>query len=104
MTLPAFSDINSFVKQGAFMPQRKSAKKELRKNLKRRQRNLKVKKAVKAAVKEFKKSLLDKNPDERGQALKNLCKTLDKAAQKKVIHPNKAARKKSRAAKMIEKS
>ena len=86
------------------MPQRKSAKKDLKQNKKRKLRNLKVKDTVKAAIKKFKRSLASKDDTSKKQSLINMCKTLDKAATKNVIHKNKAARKKSRLTKLFNKS
>lgn len=85
------------------MPQRRSAKKELRKVAKRRQRNLVLKQNIKAAIKKLKKALEEKDPNKSRQALQGVYKILDKAATKKVIHPNKAARKKSRLSKLLVK-
>ena len=78
------------------MPQRKSAKEELKKSRKRQSLNTKRKKTIKEAVKTFKRSLQDKDVDASRKALTSLYRTLDKTASKKVIHANKAARKKSR--------
>lgn len=80
------------------MPQRKSAKKELKKSLKRRKLNLTRKKAIKEAIKNFKKAIQNKNKEEIRNSLSSVYKILDKAAAKKVIHPNKAARKKRKIA------
>jgi small subunit ribosomal protein S20 len=78
------------------MPQRKSAKRELKKSLKRRRQNLARKKAIKEAIKTYQKALKAKDLEGAKTALNQVYKVLDKAASKKVIHPNKAARKKSR--------
>ena len=86
------------------MPQRRTAKKDLRKNEKRRCRNLKVKEQFKSAIKKFKKSLSSKDVSAAEQLLKETYKILDKAAAKKIIHRNKAARKKSRLAKLVSKT
>ncbi len=86
------------------MPQRKTAQKELRKNKKRQIKNLQIKHKIKSVLKKFKKSLQDKDQSLRQQALKEVCKVLDKAAAKNVIHPNKSARKKSRLSKLLKKS
>ncbi len=80
------------------MPQRKAAEKALRQNQTRRQRNLKTKREIKSALKDFKKSLENGNSDSQEKTLRKAYKALDKAATKKMIHPNKAARKKSRLA------
>ena len=85
------------------MPQRRTAKKDLRQNKKRYQANLKIKQRMKAAIQKFKKSLADSDAASRKNSLKELYKALEKAAVKKVIHPNKAARKKSRLSKLLRK-
>jgi len=86
------------------MPQRRTAKKDLRQSKKRRERNLNVKQQIKDAIKKFKASLKEKDESQKKKALENLYKTLDKASAKKIIHPNKAARKKSRLTKLTKKS
>ncbi|OPX29073.1 MAG: 30S ribosomal protein S20 [Candidatus Omnitrophica bacterium 4484_171] len=82
------------------MPQRKSAKTELKKNIKRRKRNLTIKSGLKKTIKSFKKSLKGKDTESIKESVKTVYKTIDKAAAKKIIHPNNAARKKSRIAKL----
>jgi small subunit ribosomal protein S20 len=84
------------------MPQRRTAKKELRKTKKRREQNLRVKGEIKSVVKKFKKSLQSGDAASRKKELNEVYKTLDKAAKKKIIHPNKAARKKSRLSKLLK--
>jgi len=83
------------------MPQRKSERKELRKIKVRSRRNLKAKNQVKSTVKQFKKSLTTKDAAALKQDLQEAYKTLDKAAAKGIIHANKAARKKSRLALLL---
>lgn len=83
------------------MPQRKSAKKELRKNIKRKKINLVVKSRIKKVIKILKKSIQNKNTESIPDNLNLVYKTVDRAASKKIIHPNKAARKKSRMAKLV---
>ena len=84
------------------MPQKKSAKKELRKSAKRRQQNLKARGQIKSAIKKLKKAIESKDLNNSRQALKDVYKVLDSAASKRVIHPNKAARKKSRLSKLLK--
>ena len=84
------------------MPQRRTAKKELRKTKKRREHNLPLKGKVKSVVKKFKKSLGDGDAASRKKQLSEVYETLDKAAKKNIIHPNKAARKKSRLSKLLK--
>lgn len=78
------------------MPQRKSAKEELKKSTVRQARNITRKKTLKASVKAFKRSLDSQDIDAAQGALKKLYKALDRTASKNLIHPNKASRKKSR--------
>lgn len=77
------------------MPNKKNAKKELRKAKKRTEANAFVKKEVKEIIKKSQKSLETKEATAKETVFKAM-KTLDKAAQKGVIKKNTAARKKSR--------
>ena len=84
------------------MPNKKSAKKELRKRVKREAANLKVKNVMKAAIKKSLKKVqaTDKSVKEDLAVVMN---NIDKAAKKGVIKKRTAARKKSRLAKKINK-
>ena len=82
------------------MPQRRCAKKELRKNVKRRESNLAVKRNIKAAIKTLKKSVETGDSANCQKAIKEAYSILDRAAKRNIIHPNKAARKKSRLTKL----
>jgi len=84
------------------MPQRRTAKKDLRQNEKRHQRNLLTKQKIKTAIKKLKKSVSANDTSAASQLLKEVYKVLDKAAAKKTIHRNKAARKKSRLTKLVK--
>jgi small subunit ribosomal protein S20 len=85
------------------MPHLKSAKKRMRQTLKRRDHNRAVKKALKKQLKTVFEIAGDKAAD--AEAIKKevtaAVKKLDKAAAKRVIHPNLAARKKSQIARLI---
>ncbi|MGH7708278.1 MAG: 30S ribosomal protein S20 [Vulcanimicrobiaceae bacterium] len=70
------------------MPNIKAAVKWVRQSEKRRQRNLATKTRLKTL---FKKAVAG-----AAEALPSTESAFDKAAQKGIIHPNKAARKKSR--------
>lgn len=74
----------------------KSAKKALRQSKKREVRNKKIRKALKEAIKVFRKNPIKKD-------LSKLYSLIDTAAKKRVIHKNKAARLKSRLAKLLNK-
>jgi small subunit ribosomal protein S20 len=79
------------------MPHTKSAKKNLRKSEKRRIRNKAAKRTIKTHLKRFEEAL--SGPIEALQNEYNLAaKKLDKAAARRIIHPNQAARKKSQMA------
>jgi small subunit ribosomal protein S20 len=82
------------------MPHTRSAKKNLRKSHKRRLHNRRVMKGVKLQIKAFEAALPGSVEELRAQF--NLaCKRLDKAAAKRVVHPNLAARKKSQLARAL---
>lgn len=85
------------------MPHLKSAKKRLRQNLKRREHNRAVMKALKKQLKAVLET--SKNAAAGADALKKeataAIKKLDKAAARRVIHPNLAARKKSQIARLV---
>ena len=76
----------------------KSQKKRILTNAKRAERNKAVKSELKTRVKT---ALSTGGTDDNDEALRLAMKRLDKAAAKGVIHPNQAARRKSRLAKAI---
>lgn len=82
------------------MPKIKSAKKALRQSVRHHQKNLAKKVAYKNAFKGMKK-LVETNKDEAEKMLPIVYKKIDKAAKNGVIKPNKAARLKSKAAKLL---
>ena len=82
------------------MPNKKSAAKELRKSARRAIRNYKVKKSIKEAVKDSRK-LIETKEKQAAETVKAAIKLLDKAAAKKIIKKNVAARKKSRLMKKL---
>ena len=84
------------------MPHTKSAKKRLRKTVKERARNRAVKKAVKLQLRAALEAANDGAAvDKLREEFRNAAKKLDKAAAKRVIHPNLAARKKSQLARLL---
>jgi len=78
------------------VPQRESARKELRKTFKRRLHNLDIKTDLRKTIKKFLLSVATKNTQEAGTHLKTVYKKLDKAAKRNIMHKNTAARRKSR--------
>jgi len=83
------------------MPHTRSAKKQLRKNEKRRLQNRATLKAVKTQIKKVLAASEGGTLDELKTEYNLAAKRLDKAAAKRVIHPNQAARKKSQLARLI---
>lgn len=86
------------------MAQRRCAKKEIRKNKKQNERNLILKHQLKTAIKKLKKALEAGEQKTKEETLKNVYKLLAKAVSRKIIHSNKAARKKSRLTKLANKT
>lgn len=83
------------------MPHTRSAAKYLRKTEKRRLRNRAVKKGIKTQIKKFLEVAKSGNVEELQKELVVTTKKLDKAAAKRVVHPNMAARKKGQLAKLV---
>lgn len=73
-----------------------SALKRSRQNLKRKIRNVSVKSELKTIEKRCIKMIKAGKKDEAIEFFKFVAKKLDTAARKRIIHKNKAARKKSR--------
>ena len=74
----------------------RSAEKAHRQSLKRRIRNRAVKSATKTAVKQAGEAIVSGDPEAARTVVRGALIALDRAAQKGIIHPNNAARRKSR--------
>ena len=83
------------------MPHTRSAKKNMRKAEKRRLHNRAVKSAVKTQIKKVLQAAKSGTAEQLQQEYNLAAKKLDKAAAKRIIHPNMAARKKSQLGKML---
>jgi small subunit ribosomal protein S20 len=83
------------------MPHTASAKKNLRKSEKRRLHNRTVIRALKTQIKKFLAELKAGNLEQAQKEYQLAALKLDRAAAKRVVHPNLASRKKSRLAKML---
>ncbi|MFH0905546.1 MAG: 30S ribosomal protein S20 [bacterium] len=79
------------------MPIIKSAKKKVRSSARKRKLNLTRKSAVRSAVKKV-------ETDHLPESLSSAFKAIDKATKRRVIHPRRAARMKSRLAKTVGKN
>jgi len=86
------------------MPIKKAAKKYMRVTAKNTVRNKIVTGVVKSAIKKTREALSTDNLSEAQEWLKKAIKAIDKAAQKKVIKKNTAARKKSRLNTLVKKA
>ena len=84
------------------MPNSNSAKKRLRQNFVRRDRNRSVRSAVRSQVRKVREAIANGNADEAATLLREATKKLDKAGASMAIHPNAAARTKSRLSKQIK--
>ncbi|MEK7084153.1 MAG: 30S ribosomal protein S20 [Patescibacteria group bacterium] len=86
------------------MPIKKSAKKYMRVTAKNTLRNKIVTGTVKSAIKKTREAVAEGNVSVAQEWLKKASKALDKAAQKKIIKKNTAARKKSRLNALVKKA
>jgi small subunit ribosomal protein S20 len=83
------------------MPHTNSAKKRLRQSLERRTLNRAVKSAIKTQVRKVRAAVTAGDLAKAQTELQLTAKKLDRAGAKRVIHPNAAARTKSRLAHLI---
>lgn len=78
------------------MPNTANAKKSLRQNLRNRERNRAEKSSLKSQIRKVLSALSLGNADLAKAELKGVAKRADRAAAARTIHPNRAARIKSR--------
>ena len=86
------------------MPRRATSARTDRSSRKKHLRNLKVKVELKKTLKKLQALLAAKNLEEAKTLLKKVFSQLDKAAKKRIIHPNTVSRKKSRLSLRLRKS
>lgn len=86
------------------MPVKKSAKKELRKNIKRRKRNLARKKKIKELIKKFHNFLKEKKIEKAQALFPKIQKELDKAGKVGIIKKNTVSRRKSKLARKLKRA
>lgn len=84
------------------MPHTRSAKKNLRKTEKRRLHNRSIKRTIKKQIKQF-LAALDGPVEALDKEYNLAAQKLDRAAAKRIIHPNLAARKKGQLARAVNK-
>lgn len=83
------------------MKRHRSALKRARQAEKRRKSNMVYRSRIKTFTKRVNEELKKDDKEKTGKALRQLISTLDKAAQKGIIHKNTAGRKKSRMSKKV---
>ena len=83
------------------MPQTKSAKKEMRAAKKRRQRNKTARSLCKSRITKAETLIFSGEPEKGKESVAAAISSLDKAAEKGIIHANNAARRKSRLMKKL---
>jgi len=83
------------------LPNTKSAQKQVRVSQKRKLSNKSVISQNKTAVKKAEEVIFSGKVKEAEEAVKSAASLLDRAAGKKILHPNNAARRKSRLLKKL---
>ena len=83
------------------MPTTKSAKKRHRQSLERRATNRATKSAIKTQVRKVRQAITAGDVAKAETELRTTATRLDRAASKRIIHPNAAARTKSRLSHLI---
>ena len=83
------------------MPNIKSAKKRVLTNQRKCEENVLVDSRMKNSIKKLEKNIKEGNKEESQELLKTTFKDIDKAQDINIVHPNKAARLKSRLTKSV---
>ena len=86
------------------MPNTKSAKKRLKQSEERRGRNRSARTVLRSQLRKVRESATAGSVDKAQDEFRAAARGLDKAGADRLIHPNKAARIKSRLSKMIKKA
>ena len=84
------------------MPNRNSASKRLRQNVVRRGRNRVLKSSMKSQIRKVRELVEAGDVEKAEEAYRLAAKRLDRAGASNVIHPNRAARTKSRLQRLIK--
>lgn len=83
------------------MPNSPSAYKRMRQNVKRRKQNRVTKKVVKTLMKRTLASVASHDLDKAAVDVREAMSKIDKAGTRRILHPNTAARRKSKLARAI---
>ncbi len=77
------------------------SEKSMRSSLRKQERNRSVRSATRTYIAKAVKAIEESDQDEREAAVKRALKALDETAKRRIIHPNNAARRKSRLMKRL---
>ena len=77
------------------------SEKSMRSSLRKQERNRSVRSATRTYIAKAVKAIEESDEDEREAAVKRALKALDETAKRGIIHPNNAARRKSRLMKRL---
>ena len=77
------------------------SEKSMRASMRKQQRNRSVRSATRTYVAKAVKAIEESDQDEREASVKRALKALDQTAKRGIIHPNNAARRKSRLMKRL---
>ncbi len=83
------------------MPNSPSAIKRMRQNAKRRKQNRVTKKVIKTLMKKTLASVASQDLDKATLDIRDAMSRIDKAGTRRILHPNTAARRKSKLARAI---
>jgi small subunit ribosomal protein S20 len=78
------------------VPRTRTARKADRASKRKQARNRSIKSSVKTYITRMEKLIYDNDLEKAQEVAKTVMSTIDKAAQKKILHPNTAGRQKSR--------
>lgn len=95
------TDISFLIREVKDMPNIKSAIKRVRKNEEAHAHNIQMKSTMRSTVKKADQAVAN-NSENAQESVKAAIKQLDKAANKGLIHKNKAARKKASLMKKVQ--
>jgi small subunit ribosomal protein S20 len=84
------------------MPHTKSAKKRHRQSLERRTKNRSTKSAIKTQVKKVRAAIAAGDLAKADTEFRTATEIMDRAGSRRIIHPNKSARTKSRLAHLMK--
>ena len=92
---------STYIEYGEFMAHSLSARKRVRQIVRKSERNQPFRRRAANAVREARLAI-EEGSDDAGEMVRQAQIALDKAARRRIIHPNAAARRKSRLVKQLK--